>query len=539
MDEFNKYPWGFISFECLQDSMLFAPKKKESDEDIDGKGKGQKKGKKVVQSLVRKEKKNMEDEKRKRIIRPTWNIKGLRYALQNHGNKLHLRKFCGASAVPWHVRKEKGRFGGRRRRAERGKMKKTRRTLGSASPGSHLSQLPKSILSASNSYLCLGKTHLQEGIEGCGKMERGVEISKGGCSDSGYLGGCERSSHRAPATESVHMSVEHMVSQSSDYNGVDMIAPRKEDVMGKEFKTIELAEEYYMSYAKGTGFSLRKDKLVRNSEGKVCRRWWCCSKEGLRNEKFNDRSDKIRPPKAITRENCSAHFWVGYEKKRDVYVVRNFEPHHNHQLLTPLESPYLRCNRVVRKSDLAQAVGMRRALFRTCQTYEYMVDQCGGYLNVGFQIKDLYNKLDASHREILLDGDTEAALCYLKAKGAMDPEFFCKFSVDEKNSLWRLLIFDSTYKTNVYDKPLVLFVGSNNYRSTVMVGCALLQDETLETFMASMKDKKPISILTDGDEAMRKAIDNVFPMSNHRLCSWHVSRNAQNNLKDDELLRNF
>ncbi|VVA37300.1 PREDICTED: FAR1-RELATED SEQUENCE, partial [Prunus dulcis] len=132
-----------------------------------------------------------------------------------------------------------------------------------------------------------------------------------------------------------------------------------------------------------------------------------------------------------------------------------------------------------------QAVVMRRALFRTCQTYEYMVDQCGGYLNVGFQIKDLYNKLDASRREILLDGDTEAALSYLKAKGAMDLEFFCKFSVDEENRLgnlfWRdstslldyiaygdVLIFDSTYKTNVYDKPLMLFVGSNNYRSTVM-----------------------------------------------------------------------
>ncbi|BBN67508.1 FAR1-related sequence 5 [Prunus dulcis] len=400
-------------------------------------------------------------------------------------------------------------------------------------------------------------------MKGSGKMDRGLETSNGGCSDSGYLGGCERSSHRAPTTETGHMSVQHMVSQSSDDNDVDMIAPRKEDVMGKEFKTIELAEEYYMSYAKGIGFSVRKDKLVRNAEGKICRRRWCCSKEGLRNEKFNDRSDRIRPPKPITRENCSAHFWVGYEKKRDVYVVTNFEPHHNHQLVTPLESPYLRCNRVVRNSDLAQAVGMRRALVRTCQTYEYMVDQCGGYLNVGFQIKDLYNKLDASRREILLDGDTEAALSYLKAKGAMDPEFFCKFSVDEENRLgnlfWRdstslldyiaygdVLIFDSTYKTNVYDKPLVLFVGSNNYRSTVMFGCALLQDETfetykwlLETFMASMKDKKPISILTDGDEAMRKAIDDVFPMSNHRLCSWHVSRNAQNNLKDDELVRNF
>ncbi|PQQ17347.1 protein FAR1-RELATED SEQUENCE 5-like [Prunus yedoensis var. nudiflora] len=100
-------------------------------------------------------------------------------------------------------------------------------------------------------------------------MDMGVETSKGGCSDSGYLGGCERSSHGAPATESVHMSVEHPVSQSSDDNGVDIIVPSKEDVMGKEFKTIELAEEYYMSYAKGIGFSVRKDKLIRNLEGKV------------------------------------------------------------------------------------------------------------------------------------------------------------------------------------------------------------------------------------------------------------------------------
>ncbi|XP_008245175.1 PREDICTED: protein FAR1-RELATED SEQUENCE 5-like [Prunus mume] len=312
-------------------------------------------------------------------------------------------------------------------------------------------------------------------------MDRGVETSKGGCSDSGYLGGCERLSHRALAIESGHMSVEHLDSK----------------------------------------------------------------------------------PKPSTRENCPAHFWVGYEKKRDTYVVTNFEPHHNHQLVTPLESPYLRCNRVVRNSDLAQAVEMRRALVRTCHTYEYMVDQYGGYLNVGFQIKDLYNKLDASRGEILLDADTEAAFSYLKGKGAMDPEFFCKFSVDEENWLGNLfsrdptslleyiacgdvLIFDSTYKANMYDKPLVLFVSSNNNRSTVMFGCALLHDETfetykwlLETFMASVKDKKPISILTDGYEAMHKSIDDVFPMSNHQLCSWHVSRNAQNNLKDDELLRNF
>ncbi|VVA33690.1 PREDICTED: FAR1-RELATED SEQUENCE, partial [Prunus dulcis] len=109
-----------------------------------------------------------------------------------------------------------------------------------------------------------------------------------------------------------------------------------------------------------------------------------------------------------------------------------------------------------------------------------------------------------------------------------------------------ILIFDSTYKTNMYDKPLVLFVGSNNHCSTIMFASALLLDDTfetynwvLETFMAFMKDKTPISILTDGDEVMQKAVDDVFPMSNHQLCSWHLSRNAHNNLKHNELLRDF
>ncbi|CAB4309150.1 unnamed protein product [Prunus armeniaca] len=190
-------------------------------------------------------------------------------------------------------------------------------------------------------------------MEGSANMDRGVETSKGGC---------KRSCHGAPVTESGHMSTKHPVSESSDYSGVDINEPRREDVMRKEFKTIELAEEYYKSYAKGIGFSVRKDKLIRNSEGKVSRRRWCCCKEGLRKDKFKDLPDRIRQPKPITRENCLAHFWVGYEKKRDTYVIMNFEPHHNHELVTPLQLPYLRCNRVIRTCDLAQAVGMRRAL---------------------------------------------------------------------------------------------------------------------------------------------------------------------------------
>ncbi|KAI5334576.1 hypothetical protein L3X38_024709 [Prunus dulcis] len=47
-----------------------------------GREKDRKKGKKAVRSSVRKGKKNVEDEKPKRINIPGWSIKGLSYALQ-------------------------------------------------------------------------------------------------------------------------------------------------------------------------------------------------------------------------------------------------------------------------------------------------------------------------------------------------------------------------------------------------------------------------------------------------------------------------
>ncbi|XP_024171896.1 protein FAR1-RELATED SEQUENCE 4-like [Rosa chinensis] len=155
-----------------------------------------------------------------------------------------------------------------------------------------------------------------------------------------------------------------------------------------------------------------------------------------------------------------------------------------------------------------------------------MVDQAEGYVNVGFRGKDLYNKLDATRREIMFEGDTRAALACLNGKGDRDQRFFCKFSADEENCLcnlfWRdsttlikygcfgdVFLFDNTYNTNCYEKPLVLFVGCSNHLTSVVFGCALLMDENIKsytwvlgTFLSSMDGKKPKSVLANGDQAM-------------------------------------
>ena len=63
----------------------------------------------------------------------------------------------------------------------------------------------------------------------------------------------------------------------------------------------------------------------------------------------------------------------------------------------------------------------------------------------------------------------------------------------------------------------------------MVFGCALLKDESvgtyewvLETFLITMMNKKPISVVTDGDKAMCKAIKKVLSNACHPLCSWHL-----------------
>ncbi|KAK2649613.1 hypothetical protein Ddye_017102 [Dipteronia dyeriana] len=52
--------------------------------------------------------------------------------------------------------------------------------------------------------------------------------------------------------------------------------------------------------------------------------------------------------------------------------------------------------------------------------------------------------------------------------------------------------------------------------------------------MDSMGHKHPISILIDGNEAIRQAIDEIFPNSQHMICGWHVSKNASTHLQKEE-----
>ena len=106
-------------------------------------------------------------------------------------------------------------------------------------------------------------------------------------------------------------------------------------------------------------------------------------------------------------------------------------------------------------------------------------------------------------------------------------------SISDYNLFGDVVCFDTTYKTNKYDRPFAPFVGVNHHKQTIVFGAALLYDETTEsfewlfqTFLGAMSGKQPQTILTDQCAAMADAIGKVFPGRKHRLYVWHIYQNA-------------
>lgn len=335
------------------------------------------------------------------------------------------------------------------------------------------------------------------------------------------------------------------------------------DMVGKEFDSLKQAELFYCTYSKVVGFSVRKDDLRRNKYGATILRRWVCSKQGQRPKKWLEKRDRIREPRALTRVGCRASFRVNYHRETSKWVVKEFVTEHTHELPSACDIQVLRSNCGVQDTDMAKAKPIRSMSAKSGQVVDYMIDQSESCMNIGLVREDLQNKIDVTHQSDITDADSETVIAYLFGKADMDPGFFCKYTVDEDRKLGNLfwtdsvgrfdyscfgdvLVFDSTYKINAYQKPLVILVGTNHHRRTSVFGFGLLKDETLdtytwllETFLSAMNNKKPLSIITDCDKVVCQAIKKILPESTHRFCSWHVERDARENVQDEQFIESF
>ncbi|KAK6267010.1 hypothetical protein QUC31_017847 [Theobroma cacao] len=294
----------------------------------------------------------------------------------------------------------------------------------------------------------------------------------------------------------------------------------KDDILSLEFDDLEDVYKFYKAYACAMGFGVRKGSCRRNKDGIEVMKHFACSKEGHRTEKWEKLENRVREPKRSSRTDCKANIQVILNKDTGKWYVSHCELEYNHQMVNLAQICFIRSNRQIKVADVYEAKAVKVA---------------GGIQNVGFTRKDFYNRMATERHVEVNDGDVQATLLYFGVKKEIDNGFYMKHTTYDDNKLKNLfradsisrsdyacfgdvLAFDTTYKKNTFNLPLLVFIGVNRHHMTTIFALTLLTNEDAEsyiwaltTFLECMMNKKPISVVTDGDRSMRKALKMVFP----------------------------
>ncbi|MQL94063.1 hypothetical protein Taro_026714 [Colocasia esculenta] len=140
-------------------------------------------------------------------------------------------------------------------------------------------------------------------------------------------------------------------------------APKRNETfsisVGMGFEDSEAAYNYYLSYAKRMGFSVRKEHLRKTKEGIIRSRRFVCSREGWRKRDKRDIHAKVY--RAETRMGCEAKMAISLHKNGK-YRVSHFHPSHNHELETPSKAFLLVDDR--RSKEQEADVNMRQRFIK-------------------------------------------------------------------------------------------------------------------------------------------------------------------------------
>jgi hypothetical protein len=288
---------------------------------------------------------------------------------------------------------------------------------------------------------------------------------------------------------------------------------RIEPHVGQEFNTPNEAYQFYHAHAAYLGFGIRIGQLFRSkNDGLITSRRFVCSKEGFQHP---------------SRVGCKAYLRIKRQPSGK-WVVDRLEKDHNHDL--GLEKEHKTKN-LPASNILTEELNTELVNGDIFRIDNYPVLRGGRQNHIR---SDWYNML----------------LEYFQSKQAEDTGFFYSMEVDNGNCMsifWAdgrsryscsqfgdVLVVDTSYRKSVYMVPFATFVGVNHHKQPVLLGCALIADESEESFtwlfqtwLRAMSGRQPLSVIADQDVPIQRAIAKVFPVTYHRFSLWQINAKEQ------------
>ncbi|XVF68385.1 hypothetical protein PTKIN_Ptkin10aG0201400 [Pterospermum kingtungense] len=329
---------------------------------------------------------------------------------------------------------------------------------------------------------------------------------------------------------------------------------------GMEFQSKEEAFSFYKEYAKSVGFTIiiKASRRSRIS-GKFIDAKFVCTRYG--NDPETGGVDTTRPVPTAgvattipvkkkrgvnrlwSKTDCKAGMHV--KRKQDgMWVVLSFIKEHNHDLF-PDHAYYPTGGRSLGLGS--SSVHKLHAIpGRTKNMYVSMSRQSGAHKKLENHKGGDTNRSRGHQILGLEEGDVKILLHHFLSMQDENPNFFYAIDLNEeqrlRNVFWvdakgrldyhyfdDVVFFDTTYIKNEYKLPFVPFIGVNHHFQFLLLGCALVADETKLTYvwlmrawLRAMGGCAPKVILTDHDMALKEAVGEVFPDSLHCFCLWHI-----------------
>ncbi|KAH6776949.1 FAR1-related sequence 7 [Perilla frutescens var. hirtella] len=332
---------------------------------------------------------------------------------------------------------------------------------------------------------------------------------------SSSAGGASRTGIRSHEDDSPSDVVDMKRLKKEEMDGI--VGPVPEPHKGLEFNSANEAYKFYYTYAASAGFRIRIGQLFRSKhDGSITSRRFVCSKEGHQHP---------------SRLGCGAYMRI-QRQESGKWVVDRLQKEHNHEFETP--------------SDLSRTVtvaskGYREEGSNMLENLD-LVETNGG-LSLVKRVSE--SNISSNWYTLLLE--------YFQSRQAEDTGFFYGVEIREgkgMNIFWAdsrsrfsctqfgdAIVFDTTYRRSSYSVPIASFVGVNHHRQPVLLGCALVADESEESltwifqaWLRAMSGHHPVSIIADQDQAIQHSIAQVFPGTHHRFSAWQILAKEQENL---------
>ncbi|XP_050212090.1 putative protein FAR1-RELATED SEQUENCE 10 isoform X2 [Mercurialis annua] len=287
--------------------------------------------------------------------------------------------------------------------------------------------------------------------------------------------------------------------------------PMVSPYVGMVFKSDDDAFEYYGTFARRNGFSIRKERSRLSPQLGVYKRDFVCYRSGFAPARKRPNGDLQHRDRKSLRCGCDAKMYLSKEVVDGVFqwFVVQYSNVHNHELLEDDQVRLLPAYRKIQEADQQRILLLAKAGFpihRIVKVLELEKGIRGGQLP--FLERDVRNfvqnrKKVVQENDALLiekrENDIMELLEACKTTKEMDEEFVYQYTVDEndkvENIAWSYGNSDETLRSFVW---------------------------ALQAFIHFMKGKCPQTILSDLDMTLKDAISSELPSSKHVMSVWSI-----------------